>query len=87
MLPWRQMIHTQLVEALSNNRMFQKFAQTTDQKISELTGKGAQRANQMQNEMSNPEAMEETKAKVLTFLEEFRKELGEGVNKSFRGKR
>ncbi|KAI8920002.1 hypothetical protein DFJ77DRAFT_507342 [Powellomyces hirtus] len=87
MLPWRQMIHTQLVEALSNNRMFQKFAQTTDQKISELTGKGAQRANQMQNEMSNPEAMEETKAKVFTFLEEFRKELGEGVNKSFRGKR
>ncbi|KAI8590422.1 hypothetical protein HDU89_006932 [Geranomyces variabilis] len=87
MIPWRQVLHNHLVEALSNNRAFQKFAQTTDQKISELSGKSAKRATELQEDMANPEALEETKAKVMTFLEEFRKELGEGVDKSFRGKR
>ncbi|TPX56662.1 hypothetical protein PhCBS80983_g04371 [Powellomyces hirtus] len=87
MVPWRQALHTHLVEMLANNRTFQRFAQTTDQKISEFSGKGAQRANEIQNEMASPEALEETKAKILTFIEEFRKELGDGIAKSFRGKR
>ncbi|KAJ3161044.1 hypothetical protein HDU86_007663 [Geranomyces michiganensis] len=87
MIPWRQVIHNHLVEALSNNRAFQKFAQTTDQKISELSGKSAKRATELQDEMANPEALEETKAKVMTFLEEFRKEIGDGIDQTLGRKR
>ncbi|KAJ3014062.1 hypothetical protein HKX48_005344 [Thoreauomyces humboldtii] len=88
MLPWRQALHTQLVETLVNNKVFQRFAATTDQKLNELSGQGVRKANEVREDMlSDPEAMERTKAQISTFFEEFRKEIGEGVSKSFGGKK
>ncbi|KND01909.1 uncharacterized protein SPPG_09133 [Spizellomyces punctatus DAOM BR117] len=87
MIPWRQALHAHLVETLANNRLFQKFAVTTEQKISELSGKGARRAQEFQSELSNPETMYETKEKMMTFMEEFKKELKEGAERTFGGKR
>ncbi|KAJ3177193.1 hypothetical protein HDU85_005971 [Gaertneriomyces sp. JEL0708] len=87
MLPWRQVVHTQLVEALANNRLFQRFAVTTEKKIQEITGKGTRTAEELGEDLVNPHVVDETKEKLVTFMEEFKKELKEGAERTFMGKR
>ncbi|KAI9090284.1 hypothetical protein DFS34DRAFT_375101 [Phlyctochytrium arcticum] len=111
MIPWRQALHTQIVETLVSNRLFQRFAVTTEQKIQEFSGKGVKRAQELQDDYSNPDAAFQTKEKILTvslvlddwlkkvltvfafafplpqFVDEFKKELKEGAERSFGGKR
>ncbi|KAI8821706.1 uncharacterized protein EV422DRAFT_428865 [Fimicolochytrium jonesii] len=82
-MSWRQLVHNQLVDALANNKAFQKIAVTTTHRFNELSGKGAQKATQIQQEVANPEQLEQAKEKMIIFMEEFRKEIGEGIDRSF----
>ncbi|KAJ3057234.1 hypothetical protein HK097_010594 [Rhizophlyctis rosea] len=76
--PWRRVVHNYLVDTLTNSSLFQRFAITTSQKLNELGNAGAQKAKQLQN----PEAVEQTQEKVITFFEEFGKELKDGIDKA-----